>query len=501
MTLDSSLSIEALKQNLQSTMGLPVETRETPISWVLLCGALAYKIKKPVRLAYLDFSTLERRLHFCQEELRLNRRLAPALYLDVVPVKGTLAAPRLDGEGEPIDYAVRMRRLAPGALLSEQLMSGQLRTDSLDALGSHLAKAHGLAPVAPSDSSYGRPALMVEALRSVLACIDMDDPLAQAALHAWAERQASVMCDAWERRRVAGAVRECHGDLHLSNLALVDAEFVAFDCLEFDPALRWIDVMNDLAFLTMDLKAHGHEALAWRLLDRYLQDSGDYGGLEVLRFYEIYRALVRALVTQLQAGPVAHQGENRHLDWAMAALRQPACEPRLLIMHGLSGSGKSTLAAQLVESCGAIRIRSDVERRRLFGAGGQAVPHDAGSNRKTYEHLHEVARNVLLSGWPLIIDATFLKRRDRHLFGMLAAELDVPFRILDCLAGETELRWRIDHRRAWPRELSDTQVDVGVLKLQQQSQEALSPQERRWTLSVRTDRSLDVNAIRRWWLG
>ncbi len=505
--------IRALREWLQAQCGQPVTLIETHISWVLLAGERAYKIKKPVRLPFVDFSTLASRRRFCELELRLNQRLAPQLYLEVLPVCGTPASPRLGGAGEPIDYAVCMRRFADGALLSEQLAAGRLQAGQIEQLAGALAGFHARAPMADAATPWGTPAQIVQAARDVLGTLrPLVDAGAVDTLRGWLAERERALTAVWLERRAAGAVRECHGDLHLANAAQVGAEVLAFDCIEFDPAMRWIDVASDLAFLTMDLHAHGRSDLAARALDAWLQRSGDFAALRVLRFYEVYRALIRALVAALRArqpeavsaSPKTADVSPDYLACALAAAQaRPA--PRLLITHGLSGCGKSTLALQLLERTGAVRLRSDVERKRLFGLGAldrsaarSLDVYTAEATRRTFLRLADGARIALRAGWPVIIDAAFLRRAERLDFQVLAAELGVPFAILHCHAPEPVLRARVAARSAGGHDASE--ADVAVLQRQIASHEPLDAGERANALDVATDGTVDVAALAVRWL-
>lgn len=514
--------VGALRARLEADSGAPVALVETHISWVLLAGRFAYKLKKPVRLPFVDFSTLALRRHFCLEELRLNRRLAPALYLGVVPVLGTAQAPRLgaldaDGGGDDhdcaesvLDYAVCMQRFAPGALLSERLAPGGagVLPGQVDGLALRLADFHRdapLAPIAPPGHAAppdGQPAL--EVLNQLQAEADTAH---LRALRTWVEGQILALCEVWPARRQAGAVRECHGDLHLANAVLTGHELTAFDCLEFDPALRCIDVISDIAFLTMDLKAHGRGDLAFRLLDVWLQRCGDYTGLRVLRFYEVYRALVRALVASVRArasgtATLAHGPD--YLACAQALVDAGGRQARLLITCGLSGSGKSTVAGQLLEAAGAIRLRSDVERKRLFGLGAlqrsadQAVDiYTPEASRRTFARLKDCARVALRAGYPVIVDAAFLRRTERDSFRSLAAELGVPFAVLHCHASPALLRQRVAARDASGHDASE--ADVPVLEGQLARHEPLATDEHASVLEVATDGPVDMADLRARW--
>ncbi len=518
--------VSALRARLEADTGAPVALVQTHISWVLLAGRFAYKLKKPVRLPFVDFSTLALRRHFCLEELRLNRRLAPALYLGVVPVLGTAQAPRLgaldadgggdghDGAESVLDYAVCMRRFAPGALLSERLAPGGagVLPGQVDGLALRLADFHRHAPLAPiAPPGHAAPPdgqAVLDVLNQLQAGADTPHLPALQALRTWVEGQILALREVWPARRRAGAVRECHGDLHLANAVLTGQELTAFDCIEFDPALRCIDVISDVAFLTMDLKAHGRGDLAFRFLDVWLQRCGDYAGLRVLRFYEVYRALVRALVASVRARASATaklaQGPD-YLACAQALADAGGRQARLLITYGLSGSGKSTVAGQLLEAAGAIRLRSDVERKRLFGLGALQRSADQAlaiytpeASRRTFARLKDCARVALRAGYPVIVDAAFLRRAERDIFRSLAAELGVPFAVLHCHASPALLRQRVAARDASGHDASE--ADVAVLEGQLARHEPLAADEHGAVLEVATDGAVDMADLRARWL-
>lgn len=506
--------VDVLRSRLQADTGQPVALEETHISWVLLTERLAYKLKKPVQLPFVDFSTLALRKHFCEEEVRLNRRLAPALYLGVVPICGTLQAPRIGSIEEacqPIDYAVCMQRFPTGALLSERLAAGGggLLPEHLDRLARRIADFHRDAPVALTASPTQAARQVLQPVRKVLIQLQAEGDTPQlAALRAWVDAQEPALEDAWPARLRSGAVRECHGDLHLANTVLIGDEATAFDCIEFDPALRWIDVMSDVAFLTMDLTAHGRGDLAFRFLDGYLQRSGNYAGVRVLRFYEVYRALVRGLVDRVRSRSTEVAAGAARPDYLACAQRlaQTTGGPvRLLITHGLSGSGKSTIAQQLLELAGAIRLRSDVERKRLFGLDALQRSdvrtmdiYTPEANRRTFGRLKECARTALQAGYPVIVDAAFLRRAERRAFQALAAGLRVPFSILHCQAGESQLQQRVAARGAAGNDASE--ADMNVLERQLARQEPLDMDERAVAIDVITDKPVDVAALSARWL-
>jgi hypothetical protein len=498
------MAAAALVESLRRQLGARLV--ETHISWVLLDGTFAWKIKKPVRLSFLDFSDLATRGHLCMEELRLNRRLAPSIYLDVVAIRGTPSAPRLDGEGPAIEYALRMRQFAPGALLSERLAAGTLEAGQLDRLAQRLAAFHAAAEVAAPGTPYGTPgAIEGDARRLVegLAQHGLASPHC-ARLQDWLQAQAPRLRALWQSRRDGGRVREGHGDLHLANAVVLDGDVTAFDCLEFDPALRWIDVLSDIAFLVMDLLAHERGDLAFRFLNAYLDESGDHAGVPVLRWYLVYRAGVRALVARIRIEQGGAAGGPDHL--ALALRLAGDGDARLLVMHGVSGSGKSHVGQRLLEQAQAIRLRSDIERKRLFGlrpldASASHVPggiYGADATRRTYACLRELAAVALAAGHRVIVDAAFLSRAERDDFRRLAQDQRVPFTVLHCQAPVDVLRDRVRARRERGDDASE--ADVSVLERQLAWTEPLAPDEQAAAITLDTTTPLDIEALAARWL-
>jgi aminoglycoside phosphotransferase family enzyme/gluconate kinase len=512
MSVDTADAHEALVQCLLDPACWPAgggERRrvDTHISTVLLAGDRAFKIKKPLDLGFLDFRTLDARRHACDEEMRLNSRFAPEIYLGVAAITGTPTVPAIDEPGEPIDWAVVMRRFDPDAILSHQ--AGRLSPDLVDALARRVAAVHAEAPVCAPDAPYGTP----EAAYGPMA--DNFGQLQAAApdhaetldrLAGWTLQQRDRLAASIERRRAEGRVRECHGDLHLGNVALVDGEPVVFDALEFDPALRWIDCINDIAFMLMDLQARGRPELAYRFLDRYLQDSGDYAGLEVLQYYLVYRALVRAKIASIrlaqpldEPGRAAAAAEMR--DYILLARRLAAPARGAIVMtHGVSGSGKSYAAAGLTGPLPAVRIRSDVERKRLLGlAAGQDATALGGYAEAltdtTYRRLAELAATVAAAGYVAVADATYLRHSQRELLRGAAERVDVPLLVLDCEAAPEILRQRIRQRRRESDNVSD--ADLEVLERQLASREVLTADEAALSIRVTPGRPLDIDSVRR----
>jgi hypothetical protein len=465
---------------------------ETHISFLLLADALAYKLKKPVRLPFLDFTTLAARCHYCREELRVNRRLAPWLYLDVVDVVDGPAGARLAGPGPVVDVALRMRRFPDGALWSERLAAGVLAPADVDALAAILAAFHARAPEALPQSGHGALAVHERVVGGLLAALPPDGQGPEiAGLRAWLPRECARLAAHFERRRLSGHVRECHGDLHLGNVVQVGDRPSAFDGIEFDESLRWIDPVEDVAFLAMDLLAHGAPTLAWRFLDAWMETTGDWEGLPALRFHLVCRALVRAQVSALREAAGAGESgrpaaaDYRMLAWALTR----GAEARLAITHGLPGSGKTFAARLLAEHDGALLVRSDVERKRLFGlvstSSSTAVSggiYDAATTARTYRRLADVAHAALTAGWPIIVDAAFLRRAERASFARLAQEAGAAFSILDCVAPPALLRERIERRLAAASDASE--ADLDVLERLTAAEEPLDDVERRVAIVV-----------------
>lgn len=472
-----------------------VEHIETHISHLLLAGDYVYKIKKPLNLGFLDFTRLQDRAHFCAEEIRLNRRLAPDIYLRRVAIAGTPEAPDIDGAGTPIEYAVEMRRFPQEALLDRLLPAGGVPPELMDALALRVARFHASAARAKPDGAYGHPATVVQPMREnfeQFAALPADDPLRPRleALAVWTEARFTALRATLEQRLADGFVRECHGDMHLGNIALWKDALIIFDGIEFNAELRWIDIMSELAFLTMDLDARGAPTYARRVLNGWLEHSGDYAGLALLRFYQVYRCMVRAKVNAIRAGQPDSAGAEREAAQArieeyiaLAESYTRAAEPRLVITHGLSGSGKTWAARRLVEAHGFVQLRSDVERKRLHGlaadartgAGLQDGIYTPAASDATYARLETLAAEVLAAGFPVAVDATFLERRRRTRFAELAARLQVPFHILDLTAPREVLEARIRGRHAAGGDASE--ADLVVLAGQLRSQEPLEADE------------------------
>lgn len=475
---------------------------ETHISWIVLTGAYAYKIKKPVNLGFLDFRTLEARRFYCEEELRLNRRLAADLYLEVVAITGSSECPKIGGREPVLEYAVKMRQFREDGLLDRVQARGELLPGHIDALAQQIAVFHQSCERSPAESAFGSPENILEPARQNFEQVlerlaDPADRVRVERLREWNESAARVLRAAFEDRQRNGFVRECHGDLHLGNAFLENQAIRIFDCIEFNANLRWIDVMNEIGFLVMDLRHRNHPDLARRFLNAYLEQTGDYAGLATLPFYLVYRAMVRAKVALIRSAQPEVSGEERHLDRSEFrrfiglaegySARQPLW---IALTHGVSGSGKSFFAQQLLERCNAIRMRSDVERKRGHGLGREAASgsqvgaglYAEAATRQTYERLAALTSIVLDAGWPVIADATFAERWQRDLLTGLALRRGVPWLILDFRVPETTLRKRVAERAAGGGDPSE--ATLAVLERQIRSDQPLGDDERASALEI-----------------
>lgn len=473
--------------------------RETHISWIVLTGPFAYKIKKPVKLDFIDASTLERRRHFCEEEVRLNRRLAPDLYLEVVAIRQREGRAAIGGDGPVLDYAVRMRQFAAADELPALLAERAVDVADMAALAERLATFHANAPASASERAPQRTIQMLEAvlgnMAHLLEHLEGVDPASLGRLVDWTYAEVRALEDTFLLRERSGFIRECHGDLHAANIVKQGDRLVPFDCIEFDPSLRWVDVMNDIAFLVMDLTTYDRADLAFALLSRYLECTGDYDGVRVLPFYATYRALVRANVDALTAKDVPSRAQElrdklRRRIQAASSWTIPR-QPLLILMHGVSGSGKSWLSSRLIPALPAIRVRSDLERKRLAGIGlTQHAPADVREGiysphvtHRTYGRMADCAETCLCAGLNVIVDAGFLAPAERGLFSSLALRCGAPCVIVSCQADPATLSQRV-LERAKSHDPSD--ADLSVLDAQLREIQPFDPEEQEYVATIDT---------------
>jgi uncharacterized protein len=441
-----------------------VDIIETHISLVFLAGACVYKLKRAVRLPYLDFSTAELRRQACAAELALNRRTAPSLYLRLQPI-GHDAQGRIGfvEDGPAVDWVVVMRRFDQALLFDALARAGMLDQRLIDALADHIAQFHAMAERRPDKGGAKALAEVAETNHQLIAAASgvVFTPEHVEAIGAEWRAALTSAAEPLERRRKAGKVRRCHGDLHLRNICLLDGKPTLFDCLEFSDALASIDILYDLAFLLMDLVHRGFRASANRVLNRYLDRTGEDDGLAAMPFFLSLRAGIRAHVTATALAHAASRDKSqemaaearRYLELAHQALLPQPC--RLVAVGGLSGSGKSTLAAALAPefgpSPGARLLRSDVTRKLLLGVAPETpLPEDAYTSeigRRVYDCLRRKAATALAAGYSAIVDAVSLRPAERASFAEVARTAGVPFSGLWLDAAPAAMAERIATRR------------------------------------------------------
>ena len=484
-----------------------VELIETHISWVLLTGTFAYKIKKPINLGFVQAASLQQRLHYCHEEIRLNRRLAADLYLGVVAVVGPVEqACILEGLHLPqgqrmLEAAVKMRQFPPEHLLSTTLVQRSVEASALNNLAWSLGRFHQHAPAASREQSFGTPPQVSEPVATNLSVLDrlISDPAQREQLHRhwrWTQEQQQQLWARFEARHQNGEIRECHGDLHCGNIRFTSqGALEVFDAIDFNPDLRWIDPISEMAFLVMDLQMHNARPLATTTLNAWLECTGAYAGMDLWRWYHAYRAMVRAKVCALQAEQTSsnhatqrlRQDLNRYLQTASGD--EAPASGGLVLMHGLSGSGKSTLSARLCISLEAVRIRSDRERLRAFAPSGAAParftgdPYRAEISRWLFDqHLPMLTERCLMSGYPVIVDATFLRQHERQTMLDLAARLNRQAAIVHCSCSDDTALARLSRRAQCGEDPSE--ADFSVRQQQQHWLEPLTAHERARTVQV-----------------
>jgi len=498
--VDSLMSPDAFLHPVSS-----VELIETHISWVILTNDYVYKIKKPILLDFLDFRDLGRRKYYCEEEIRLNQPWAPDIYVDVVPICLDDGQPRFAAPGEPIEYAVRMRRFDQEMRLDAQLERGELSVADMKELGRNIAARHTAAPVVDEGQRETNVAKAIELIWDNFAALEgfIDDAELNL-LRSWTEREIGKLGTTLRQRFDDGFVRDCHGDLHLANLVRLPDGITTFDCIEFSTDLRHIDVACDIAFLIMDLVSRQRHDLAAHFLNRYLERTGDYGSMKLLSLYFVYRCLVRAKVAairseerELDSERSSDRTEIRH--YTDMALRQIADRvPILVVTCGLSGSGKTWVSGQLMAAMPAMRIRSDLERKRMFGLGESERSDSAiesglyskDASHRVYQHLCKTAEIILKAGHNVILDAAFLHVSERAIAIAVARDCGVPCVLLAITAPTEILRKRIQARATGATDASE--ADIEILEYQMRTLEPMTEQENTIVISCENSGDIDI---------
>ena len=447
-----------------------VELIETHISWVLLAGERVYKIKKPVNLGFLDFTTLARRRRFCHDEVRLNRRLTTDVYLDVITVTGSPSVPRLGGPGRAIEVAVLMRRLPAERMLDQLVGENAAPPELLEDIGRMVARFHDAADTGGEIDRLGgietirgnweENFAQTEALES-----DVLPEEIRRSVKEYVNAMLKGEADRFAARVAAGRSRDCHGDLQAQHVCCVEPLQI-FDCIEFNHRFRFGDVSSEIAFLAMDLERLGRPDLATRFLNAYLDESGDYEAVPLLDFYRAYRAWVRAKVLSFQ-GPEQAAEARARFELAGRFVR-PHRDVRLMLTTGVMGSGKSTAARRAAARIGAIVVRTDAVRKRLAGvplrervdAGFGEGVYGAAMSQRTYREAGRLGELLLRAGWPVILDGSFSRAAERDEARAVAEHLGVPTAVLWCDAPEAVLAERLRQRGRAGGEVSDGREEL-----------------------------------------
>jgi uncharacterized protein len=476
-----------------------IELIQTHISYVFLTGEYVYKIKKPVNFGFLDFSTVAQRQHFCHEELRLNQRAAAELYLEVLPIVQAGEEFTLNGTGTAVEYTVKMQQFPQSALLSEMFDRGELTEQHMLDLAQEVAKFHGTAAINEHIRSYGT----VEKVRQAFdenyeqTVGNIGGPQTQQQFDetkAYTDRLFVEQAAVITARIGADKIRECHGDAHLRNIALWQGRLWLFDCIEFNEPFRFVDTMYDVGFICMDLDARQRPDFSNAFLNRYLEQTGDYEGLQVLPLYLSRQAYVRAKVTAfLLLDPTVPDAAKQEAKTTSAAYYRLAWEytqaktGKLIMMSGLSGSGKSTIAATIARSHNAIHLRSDAIRKHLAGIpvmekGGDAI-YTPEMTRKTYDRLLELSLLLAKQGYTVILDAKYDRQALREPVIAQAQAAGLTLQVLHCDAPIAILQERVARRTG---DIADATVTV----LAAQSMESFTPGESSLVTTIDTTQNL-----------
>ena len=483
---------------------------ETHVSFVILTGEFAYKIKKPVDFVFLDYSTLEKRKHFCNLEWEFNQPLAKEIYLEVLPIYGSVEEPSFKS-GEIIEYALKSREFSQQDLFSSLAKENKITKDYILILAELIANFHH--EITSDIESYLGTSQQVH--EPVIQNFDQVIPLESdtnilkqlETLKIFADQEWSRWHEVMNARKKTGFVKPCHGDIHLGNITLFNQKPLIFDCIEFSEAIRVTDVMADVAFLYMDLVDQNLISYANILLNRYLQLTNDYQGLAIFPYYLNYRAMVRAKINLFQSIH-AHDAEEkastfnnyqRYLNLASRFTQKH--QPKVILLHGLSGSGKSTVANDLVEQFGFIQLSSDYARKKLAGVDEHAQLNQSWLNGyyhpdftiKIYEYLLATLNICVDAGYSVVVDATFGLKQQRELFLSYLQEQNIDWRFVHCVADDDISEKYLVARKTANDQISEAGTDIR--KMQQQTFEALTAAENQFVLE---NLNYDSSQVLKW---
>ena len=478
---------------------------ETHISWVILTGGYAYKIKKPVNFGFLDFTSVEQRRHYCQLELELNRRLAADLYVEVLPIFGTLESPSFKPLGEPIEYAIKMRQFKQENLFANLAKHNKLNDMLIQDTARQMALFHRKAKTVSPKNEFGSLEHISAPVNDNFSCLRGMPFVAPFfkqldTIQQWAEERFAALSPLFISRKQQGFVKACHGDLHLGNIVTYSGKPLIFDCIEFNDSFRHTDTMNDIAFMAMDLKHKKQPQWANLFANTYAEWSNDFEGLICVSFYESYRAMVRAKVCALQAQhlePKSTQYKELLQDMQdFIALAHQITEPKqakLSITFGPSGSGKSVYSKQVMMIDDAIRLRSDVIRKHIHGLppfkaidkSQHSTLYTTDATAKTFATLITHATTLLKNQHHVIVDATFIKQHQRERFIQLAKALNVEVEILQFDIPVDIMKANIGKRRQ--AKLNPSDADEHVLEKQLEQIDPLTPEEQQFAKVIRQE--------------
>lgn len=504
------MDIQTLVEALRSPSIYPdnpkeVRVFETHISYLFFTGTYVYKVKKPVDFGFLDFTTLEKRRFFCRQEVRLNSRLSPDVYLGVEEIRDEGGRISLGGAGKTVEYAVKMREMPSEGMLSRLVSEGQAAPELMARIAQKIALFHKEAETSPEIAAFGDISVIkknaqenfIQTVPYIGKSITREQyDFISARTIDFIDKNRGVFAE----RKTGGRVRDCHGDLHLGSICIEGECVHIFDCIEFNDRFRYSDTAADISFLAMDLELNDRVDLSAALLKYYIEFSGDSDIPLVLRFYKSYRAYVRGKVMSfmLDEEEVPQEQKAKALATArhyFGLAYSYFMQPTLIIMSGLIGTGKTMVATRLSEAIGAKIIRSDVVRKKLAGVPldehryeefGKGL-YTEDFSEKTYAALHKEALEPLKAGRPVILDASYKSKAERERAAAVSREPGARFFIIECLCDEKTVKSRLTERME-KKEVSDGRWEI--YEAQKKAFEEITDNEGR-LIRIDTTRPID----------